>query len=60
VKPLIVIAGGGTGGHVFPGLAVAGALTELADVEVVFVGSPRGLERDLVPSRGYRCSTSSP
>jgi len=53
-KPCIAIAGGGTGGHVFPGLAVARALEKLADVDVVFVGSPRGLEKDLVPSRGYR------
>lgn len=50
----IVIAGGGTGGHVFPGLAVAAQLRAWADVEVTFVGSPRGLERDLVPARGYR------
>ena len=54
MKPTIVIAGGGTGGHVFPGLAVASALTKLADVEVVFVGSPRGLEKELVPARGFR------
>jgi UDP-N-acetylglucosamine--N-acetylmuramyl-(pentapeptide) pyrophosphoryl-undecaprenol N-acetylglucosamine transferase len=52
--PRIVIAGGGTGGHVFPGLAVADALRALADVEIVFVGSPRGMEKDLVPPRGYR------
>jgi UDP-N-acetylglucosamine--N-acetylmuramyl-(pentapeptide) pyrophosphoryl-undecaprenol N-acetylglucosamine transferase len=49
----ILIAGGGTGGHVFPGLAVAQALRELADVDVVFVGSPRGLETRIVPQHGY-------
>jgi UDP-N-acetylglucosamine--N-acetylmuramyl-(pentapeptide) pyrophosphoryl-undecaprenol N-acetylglucosamine transferase len=49
----ILIAGGGTGGHVFPGLAVAHALRELANVEVVFVGSPRGLETKIVPQHGY-------
>lgn len=49
----ILIAGGGTGGHVFPGLAVADALTSLADVRVVFGGSPRGIEKDVIPSRGY-------
>jgi UDP-N-acetylglucosamine--N-acetylmuramyl-(pentapeptide) pyrophosphoryl-undecaprenol N-acetylglucosamine transferase len=53
-RPVILIAGGGTGGHVFPGLAVADALTGLADVEVVFGGSPRGIEKDVVPPRGYR------
>ncbi len=49
----ILIAGGGTGGHVFPGLAVADALTSLANVRVVFGGSPRGIEKDVIPSRGY-------
>ncbi len=49
----ILIAGGGTGGHVFPGLAVAKAMQKLADVEVVFAGSPRGLETRVVPEHGY-------
>ncbi|MDB4937405.1 MAG: UDP-NAM-(pentapeptide) pyrophosphoryl-undecaprenol transferase [Labilithrix sp.] len=49
----ILVAGGGTGGHVFPGLAVAHALRELADVDVVFAGSPRGLETRIVPQHGY-------
>jgi UDP-N-acetylglucosamine--N-acetylmuramyl-(pentapeptide) pyrophosphoryl-undecaprenol N-acetylglucosamine transferase len=51
--PRILIAGGGTGGHVFPGLALADALKALAGVEVVFCGTPRGLEKRLVPPRGY-------
>lgn len=49
----ILIAGGGTGGHVFPGLAVARALKELADLEIVFAGSPRGLETRVVPEHGF-------
>lgn len=52
-RPVIFIAGGGTGGHVFPGLAVADAARALADVDVVFVGTARGLESKLVPERGY-------
>jgi UDP-N-acetylglucosamine--N-acetylmuramyl-(pentapeptide) pyrophosphoryl-undecaprenol N-acetylglucosamine transferase len=52
-RPVVLIAGGGTGGHVFPGLAVADALRSLADVDVVFCGSPRGMEKELVPARGY-------
>jgi UDP-N-acetylglucosamine--N-acetylmuramyl-(pentapeptide) pyrophosphoryl-undecaprenol N-acetylglucosamine transferase len=53
-RPTVLIAGGGTGGHVFPGLAVADAMRALADVDVVFGGSPRGIEKDVVPARGYR------
>jgi UDP-N-acetylglucosamine--N-acetylmuramyl-(pentapeptide) pyrophosphoryl-undecaprenol N-acetylglucosamine transferase len=49
----ILVAGGGTGGHVFPGLAVAHAMRDLADVAVVFAGSPRGLESRVVPQYGY-------
>jgi len=52
--PAVLIAGGGTGGHVFPGLAVADALRELANVEVTFAGTPRGIEGRVVPARGYR------
>lgn len=51
--PSILIAGGGTGGHVFPGLAIAAALQQLVDVEIVFAGSPRGLESTVVPKHGY-------
>jgi UDP-N-acetylglucosamine--N-acetylmuramyl-(pentapeptide) pyrophosphoryl-undecaprenol N-acetylglucosamine transferase len=49
----ILVAGGGTGGHVFPGLAVAHALTDLADVEIVFAGTARGIETRVVPQHGY-------
>jgi UDP-N-acetylglucosamine--N-acetylmuramyl-(pentapeptide) pyrophosphoryl-undecaprenol N-acetylglucosamine transferase len=53
VSATILVAGGGTGGHVFPGLGVAHALRELADVKVVFAGSPRGLETKIIPAHGY-------
>jgi UDP-N-acetylglucosamine--N-acetylmuramyl-(pentapeptide) pyrophosphoryl-undecaprenol N-acetylglucosamine transferase len=50
----ILLAGGGTGGHVFPLVAVADALREIApEVELVFVGTERGMEVKLVPERGY-------
>lgn len=50
----IVIAAGGTGGHIFPGLALADALRRRApDAKVSFIGTPRGLEGTIVPKRGY-------
>jgi len=53
-RPTILIAGGGTGGHVFPAVAVAEALQALADVDVVFCGTARGVETRVVPGRGWR------
>jgi UDP-N-acetylglucosamine--N-acetylmuramyl-(pentapeptide) pyrophosphoryl-undecaprenol N-acetylglucosamine transferase len=51
----ILLAGGGTGGHVFPLLAVADALRALdPELECVFVGTERGIETRVVPKRGYR------
>src|SRR5229473_2971547 len=50
-----MIAGGGTGGHLFPGIAVAEELvTRHPKNEVVFVGTNRGLERRIVPAAGYK------
>src|SRR2546423_13371631 len=51
MPPRIVIAAGGTAGHVVPALAVAGAL-RAEGAEVVFVGGERA-ERELVPAAGY-------
>jgi UDP-N-acetylglucosamine--N-acetylmuramyl-(pentapeptide) pyrophosphoryl-undecaprenol N-acetylglucosamine transferase len=53
--PLIFLAGGGTGGHLFPGLALAKAiLARATSSRIVFIGSYYGLDGQLVPQKGYR------
>ena len=50
----VLIAGGGTGGHLFPGLAVARALlSRRSDIQVSFVGSLQGIEARMVPKEGF-------
>ena len=50
----IIFAGGGTGGHVYPMIAVAEAVQALApELRLVFVGTSRGLEARAVPERGF-------
>ena len=51
--PVVVLSGGGTGGHLYPALAIADGLRSLRpDVRVVFVGARRGLEARVLPERG--------
>ncbi|HWB32674.1 MAG TPA: undecaprenyldiphospho-muramoylpentapeptide beta-N-acetylglucosaminyltransferase [Acidobacteriaceae bacterium] len=50
----ILIAGGGTGGHVIPALAIARELRDKYGAEIRFVGTARGLETRLVPEAGFQ------
>ena len=50
----VVIAGGGTGGHVVPALAIGRELRDKHGAEVLFVGTARGLETKMVPEAGFR------
>lgn len=51
----ILIAAAGTGGHINPGIAIANKIKEKnPNAEIVFVGTNRGLENDLVPRAGYK------
>ncbi len=48
-----ILAGGGTGGHVIPALAIAQQLQKDYEAEVLFVGTARGIENRLVPAAGF-------
>lgn len=51
----VVISGGGTGGHIFPAIAIANALMHLApDTEILFVGALGKMEMEKVPAAGYK------
>jgi UDP-N-acetylglucosamine--N-acetylmuramyl-(pentapeptide) pyrophosphoryl-undecaprenol N-acetylglucosamine transferase len=51
----IIIAGGGTGGHIFPALAIANALRQIDNkIEILFVGAKGKMEMEKVPQAGYK------
>jgi UDP-N-acetylglucosamine--N-acetylmuramyl-(pentapeptide) pyrophosphoryl-undecaprenol N-acetylglucosamine transferase len=53
----IIIAGGGTGGHIFPAIAIANAIKAInPDVKIMFIGANGKMEMDKVPQAGYHIS----
>ena len=50
----VILAGGGTGGHVIPALAIAQELRSYYSAQVLFVGTQRGIETRLVPAAGFK------
>ena len=54
-KLRVIISGGGTGGHIFPAISIAGKLKEAnPDTEILFVGAEGRMEMEKVPAAGYR------
>lgn len=54
----LIIAGGGTGGHIYPALSIADKFKEKEEnLEVLYIGTPNSLESKVVPSYGYRFKT---
>jgi len=55
VSKRIIIAGGGTGGHIFPAIAIANALKKIDPaIEILFVGAKGRMEIEKVPQAGYK------
>ncbi|WP_283594317.1 undecaprenyldiphospho-muramoylpentapeptide beta-N-acetylglucosaminyltransferase [Paraclostridium bifermentans] len=54
----VLLSGGGTGGHVYPAIAIANKIKEEnPDAEIVFVGTEKGIESEIVPKYGYELRT---
>jgi UDP-N-acetylglucosamine--N-acetylmuramyl-(pentapeptide) pyrophosphoryl-undecaprenol N-acetylglucosamine transferase len=53
----VLVSGGGTGGHIYPALAIATQLREKYQAEILFLGSDDGLETEIVPAAGFRLAT---
>lgn len=54
MRKRVIIAGGGTGGHIFPAIAIANALKKIDDsIEILFVGAKGRMEMEKVPQAGY-------
>ena len=49
----VIVAGGGTGGHVIPAIAIAQELKSRYDADVLFIGTARGMETRMVPAAGF-------
>ena len=54
----VIIAAAGTGGHINPGIAIANKIKEKEkDSEIIWIGTTRGIENDLVPRAGFELKT---
>lgn len=50
----VIMTGGGTGGHIYPAIAIADKIRKkVPEAEIIFVGTERGMEKELVPKNGY-------
>lgn len=53
----IVVTGGGTGGHIYPALAISKYFSDMEKAEILYIGTERGLESDIVPRSGFAFRT---
>lgn len=50
----IIISGGGTGGHIYPGITIAREILRIEDADILFVGTPEGMESSIIPKEGFK------
>lgn len=56
----VIMAGGGTGGHIYPALAIArGIIKRWPQAKIIFVGTKEGMEHDIIPESGFELKTIS-
>ena len=53
----VLVSGGGTGGHIYPALAVAKELVRMADADILYLGDTKGMEREVVTKAGIRLAS---
>ena len=50
----VIVTGGGTGGHIYPAIAIADKFKEMdPNTEILYVGNDEGIEKEIVPKSGY-------
>ena len=50
----IILSGGGTGGHIYPAITIAKEISRIEEAEILFVGTPNGMESKIIPKEGYK------
>ncbi len=49
----VIVSGGGTGGHIYPAITIAREIQRLEETQVLFVGTPKGMESQIIPREGF-------
>lgn len=49
----VILSGGGTGGHIYPAITIAREIEELEKADILFVGTPNGMESTIIPKEGF-------
>ena len=49
----IILSGGGTGGHIYPAITIAREILKIEEAEILFIGTPDGMESKIIPEEGF-------